>query len=61
MIAGTVEEAEILASVAGLVVRYGRKTDGRLLPGEVELERDGGREMLQAEPLADTVFKDWIV
>ena len=61
MVAGTVEEAEILIRVAGLVVRYGRKTEGRLLPGEVALERDGDREMLQAEPLADAVFKDWIV
>ena len=61
MVAGTAEEREILGLVAGLVVRYGRKTGGKLLPGEVELERDGGRDMLQAEPLADTAFKDWIV
>ena len=61
MVAGTVEETEILALVIGLVVRYGRKIDGMLLPGEVLLERPGEREMLQAEPLADAVFKDWIV
>ena len=62
MVAGTAEEREIVGLVAGLVVRYGRKTEGRLLPGEVEIERDdGSREMVQAEPLADTVFKDWIV
>ena len=61
MVAGTAEEAEILSLATGLVVRYGRKVDGKLLPGEVLLERAGEEEMLQAESLDDAVFKDWIV
>lgn len=57
-------KAEILALVAGLVVRYGRKTDGRLMPGEVLFKESNGQdsqEILQAEPLADDVFRDWVV
>lgn len=60
-IAGTEEEADILAAVSGLIVRYGRKTDGRLLPGQVQLDRDGNRQMMAADPLADAAFKEWIV
>jgi hypothetical protein len=58
------DKAEILALVAGLVVRYGRKTDGGFLPGEVLFRAGGGQdsqEILQAEPLADDVFRDWVV
>ncbi len=61
MVAGTVEEPEILVSATGLVVRYGRKVDGKQLPGEVLLKRDGKQEMLSAAPLADEVFRPWIV
>ncbi len=61
MVAGTAEERETVSLAAGLVVRYGRKTGGKLLPGEVELKRDTGREIMQAEPLQDTVFTNWIV
>jgi len=61
MVAGTAAEAEVLEQFSGLIVRYGRKIEGKLLPGEVLFERDGGQEMLQAEPLADSVFEDWIV
>ena len=60
-VAGTGAESEIIQQFAGLIVRYGRKIDGKLLPGEVLFDRDGNREMLLAEPLADSVFKDWIV
>jgi hypothetical protein len=61
MVAGTVEEPKMLIWAAGMVVRYGRKIEGKLLPGEVLLERDGNQEMLDAEPVADDVFSDWIV
>ena len=61
MVAGTPEETEILDLATGLVVRYGRKFKGKLLPGEVLLERDNKQEILQAEPLADALFRNWIV
>ena len=61
MVAGTPEETEILDLATGLVVRYGRKFKGKLLPGEVLLERDNKQEILQAEPLADALFRSWIV
>jgi len=60
-VAGTIQEQELLDLSTGLVVRYGRKIDGKLLPGEVLLERAGGREILQAQPLVDAVFRSWIV
>lgn len=60
-IAGTAEEADILAAAAGLIVRYGRKVKGQLLPGEVRLDREGQQLMLATESLADLTFKDWIV
>ena len=60
-VAGTADETEVLAWSLGLVVRYGRKINGRLLPGEILFERDGKRKMLRAQPLADEVFQDWIV
>ncbi len=55
------QERKIVALAAGLIVRYGRKIDGKLLPGEVELHWKGIREMVHAEPLADEVFRDWVV
>jgi len=61
MVAGTPRERELLDLVTGLVVRYGRKINGRLLPGQVLLQRDGTQEMLEAEPVADEIFRDWIV
>jgi hypothetical protein len=61
MVAGTVEEPEILTLSAGLVVRYGRKIKGKLLPGKLLLDRDDHQKMLDAAPLADKVFREWIV
>ena len=60
-VAGTAQEQDLLTWATGLVVRYGRKIDGKLLPGEVLLERATGQQILPAEPLRDAVFKDWIV
>lgn len=54
-------EQEILRLITGLVVRYGKKIQGKILPGEIQIEREGRRELLQAPPLADEEFKDWIV
>ncbi len=54
------EETEILHLVAGLVVRYGRKNKGKILPGEVQVERDGCIDILQAKPLGETEFIRWL-
>lgn len=61
MVAGTVEETEILEWATGLIVRYGKKIDGGLPPGEVLLERDNAREIVLARSLDDALFQDWIV
>jgi hypothetical protein len=61
MVTDQEEEEKILAWSAGLTVRFGRKIKGKLLPGEVLLERNNQQEMLQAAPLADMEFKDWLV
>ncbi len=61
MVAGTVEETEVLGMALGLIVRYGRKVDGELLPGEILLDRGHTQEMVLAQPLADAVFQDWVV
>ncbi len=55
------DKTAVLASVAGLVVRYGRKTAGELPPGEVLFKEGNGERMLRAEALADAVFQDWVV
>ena len=57
---GAPEETEILRLVAGLVVRYGRKNKGKILPGEVQVERGGCTEILQANPLVETEFSRWL-
>lgn len=61
MVAGTVEETEILEWATGLIVRYGKKIDGGLPPGEVLLERENTREIVLARSLDDALFQDWIV
>jgi hypothetical protein len=62
MVTGAVDEAEILNRIGGLIVRYGRKTDGRLESGDVLLLRKGNREILRAiPPLDDAIFRKWIV
>lgn len=55
------EREDILAAVAGLVVRYGRKVNGEFPPGEVLFQEGGAQKMLHAEVLADEVFQDWMV
>ena len=61
MVAGTPQERELLEYATGIIVRYGRKIKGKLLPGEVLLNRHSGQEMLQVKPLTDEVFREWIV
>jgi hypothetical protein len=61
MVAGTGDERDITRLVTGLIVRYGKKTDGKPVEGEVELERSRVREMVPAHPLDDSVFKAWLV
>lgn len=59
---GDIAETETLNRIGGLIVRYGRRLNGTLPPGDVLLERRGNQEMLRAiPPLDDTVFRDWIV
>ncbi|MCI5165697.1 MAG: thiamine biosynthesis protein [Candidatus Electrothrix sp. GM3_4] len=58
---GPDEREEMLTTVAGLVVRYGRKVKGEFLPGEVLFQEGGEQKMLLAEALADEVFQDWVV
>ncbi|WP_446008009.1 thiamine biosynthesis protein [Candidatus Electrothrix sp.] len=55
------EQEEILRSVTGLIIRYGRKIKGKLPPGEVLFQKGKEQTMLQATVLADDVFQDWIV
>lgn len=52
---------ECLSRAAGLIVRYGRKTGGRLLPGQVLVERDEMQLDMEAAPLADEVFNGWVL
>ncbi len=57
-----VDETVTLNRIGGLIVRYGRKINGALPPGDVLLERDGSQEVLRAIPLLDDViFREWIV
>lgn len=46
---------------SGLVVRFGRKMDGELFPARVLIEQDGSSQVLKTDPVADSVFRDWIV
>jgi tRNA U34 2-thiouridine synthase MnmA/TrmU len=55
-------QEELAGLAAGLVARYSRKTEGRPLPGEVQLEKSNGeRRRSEAQPLPDEVFQDWII
>ncbi len=59
-LAGTGQEDRLLEIAAGLVVRYGKKIDGCRPPAAVRIEGAESR-IVQAAPLDDTVFRDWIV
>lgn len=47
-----------LDTAAGLIVRYGKKTDGYLLPGVVTVH-DGTGKIVTAAPLDDKIFTSW--
>jgi tRNA-specific 2-thiouridylase len=56
------EQMKLALWAAGLVVRYGQKTEGRPLAGNVLLEQGGNqRKLCDVAPLPDELFKDWIV
>jgi hypothetical protein len=55
------EREEMLAAVAGLIVRYGRKVNGEFPSGEVLFQEGGEQQMLHAEVLPDEVFQEWVV
>ncbi len=52
---------ECLIRAAGLIVRYGRKVSGILLPGRVLAQQGGVEVSLEVEPLSDQVFADWVM
>ena len=61
-VTGAVDKKELIYRICGLIVRYGRKIDGKLLPGEVVFKGNGNQELLAAAPpLDDEVFRGWIV
>ncbi|MFP7753209.1 thiamine biosynthesis protein [Thermodesulfobacteriota bacterium B35] len=61
-VAGAADETEFLRLAAGLVVRYGRKSEGHRLPTAVAVTGDSGRQVLEdVAPLDDATFRDWIV
>lgn len=51
--------SETVMQAAGLVVRYGRKIEGRILSSEVSVALDDEKTIRVAEPLADDQFMDW--
>ena len=57
-------QAELLSGtlagqLAGIVVRYGKKQDGMLLPAEVMIECGGSVQQGIFPPLADTILQPW--
>ncbi|WP_339138298.1 MAG: thiamine biosynthesis protein [Candidatus Electrothrix sp. GW3-4] len=61
LISHSEEREKILGAVTGLVIRYGRKIQGKFPPGEVFFQEGEVQHMLQAKVLADEVFQEWIV
>jgi len=53
--------AEDLELAARLVVRYGRKIDGKRPPGEVTITMGDSSEKRTVPPLEDSVFKRWLL
>jgi tRNA U34 2-thiouridine synthase MnmA/TrmU len=61
LVEATVDEQGILRMITGLVVRYGRKIDGKCLAGKVRFECKEKVDLIDAEPLEDAEFRSWIV
>ena len=56
------DREEISRMAAGLVVRYGRKSNGVPMPAPVRLDTGAGEHLLApVPPLEDGMFRDWIV
>jgi hypothetical protein len=53
--------AEDLELAARLVVRYGRKIDGKRPPGEVTITMGKNSEKKTVPPLEDSIFKEWMM
>ncbi len=61
-VAGAEDGEATLRRAAGLVVRYGRKIDGRVLPAAVTVLAASGTKLLQAVPPPDEAeLREWIV
>ena len=52
---------EDIVRAAGLVTRYAKKVDGDFCGGTVEVEDDGNRYQVYAEPERDAVFREWVI
>lgn len=50
---------ETIRQAAGLVVRYGKKTEGKILPAQTVMTLEGKQTALTAGPLADDQFTGW--
>lgn len=50
---------DLLRLTAGLVVRFGKKRDGRRSAAEVRINRGGSEESVIVAPLADETFAEW--
>ncbi|MEN8188579.1 MAG: thiamine biosynthesis protein [Thermodesulfobacteriota bacterium] len=44
-----------------LVTRYGKKVDGEIVGGEVEIRTGQEQAMMRCEPLDDSAFKEWML
>lgn len=55
-LSGTPSANEFIKQAAGLVVRYGQKVDGTVLPAEMCLALDNEKILFIAEPLTDDQF-----
>jgi hypothetical protein len=55
------DRREDLDSAAALVTRYAKKTAGRPTGGNVVIIERGARSVSYREPLADEMFKEWII
>ncbi len=60
-LAGSDQEKDIIRSLGGLVVRYGKRSGGKVLPGEVHIDTGDAVVTAQFDPLDDIFFRDWQV
>ena len=58
-VAGTGRETDVIRQAAGLVVRFGKKEDGKVTAAEVRIDRESGSEQGHFGPLMDDEFAAW--